>query len=147
MFDEWGIGHWGGPEGTVDKMFPPLASARTPAEVGAIPLPRPEADADTSPIARCHADGYPVFGYAGSLYEWSWWIRGMERFMIDLASEPKMAEAIIAKVEAHTTRLALAAAGVGIDVLCFYDDAGMQRGMQISPRLWRRYIKPAWRRD
>ena len=57
-----------------------------------------------------------------------------------------LAQAVIHKVEAHTTRLAMATARAGIDVVCFYDDAGMQSGMQISPELWRRFIKPAWKR-
>ena len=74
-----------------------------------------------------------MFGYTGSIYEWSWWLRGMERFMIDLAEDPPLAEAVIRKVEAHTTSLALATARLGVDVLCMYDDAGTQRGMQISP--------------
>ena len=80
----------------------------------------------------------------GSIYEWSWWGRGMEQFMMDLVSETRLAEAIIEKIEMHTTRLATATARAGIDVVCLYDDAGMQSGMQISPRLWRRFIKPAW---
>jgi len=66
--------------------------------------------------------------------------------MMDLVADPPMAEAIIRKVEGYTTRLATASAALGIDVLCFYDDAGMQRGMQIAPDLWRRHVKPAWRR-
>jgi uroporphyrinogen decarboxylase len=53
---------------------------------------------------------------------------------------------VVRKVEAHTVRLALATAQAGVDVLCFYDDAGMQRGMQIAPALWRQFIKPAWQR-
>jgi uroporphyrinogen decarboxylase len=65
---------------------------------------------------------------------------------MDMAGDPAMAEAVVRKVEGHTTRLALATARAGVDVLCMYDDAGTQRGMQISPHCWRRYIKPAWRR-
>jgi hypothetical protein len=37
--------------------------------------------------------GYPVMGYAGSIYEWSWWLRGMEQFMVDLLEEPGLARA------------------------------------------------------
>jgi len=145
-FDEWGIGHLaGGAEGTLDRSYPPLAGAKSLADVEALPSPLIETDVDTSPIERHHAAGYPVFGYAGSIYEWAWWIRGMQEFMIDLAAAPEMAEAILRKITDHTTRLAVASARAGIDVLCFYDDAGMQTGMQISPRLWRRFIKPAWR--
>lgn len=146
-FDEWGIGHWaGGLEGSLDKAFPPLARATSVREIEVHPAPVIEVDVDASAVTVFHAAGYPVFGYAGSIYEWSWWLRGMEQFMMDLVSESAMAEAIVRKVEAYTTRLALASAQAGVDVLCFYDDAGMQSGMQIAPDLWQRFIKPAWRR-
>ena len=92
-----------------------------------------------------HERGYPVFGYAGSVYEWSWFLRGMQEFMIDLAADAGMAEAIIRKVAEHTRCLALETARAGVDVLCFYDDVGMQTGMQISADMWRRFIKPRWR--
>jgi uroporphyrinogen decarboxylase len=123
-----------------------LAAAKSVGDVEALPSPTIEPEADATIVADYHAAGLPVFGYAGSIYEWSWWLRGMEQFMIDLAEDPVLAEAIIHKVELHTTRLALATARSGVDVLCMYDDAGTQRGMQISPAWWRRYIKPAWQR-
>lgn len=145
-FDEWGIGHWaGGLEGTVDRTYSPLARARLVRDVEALPCPVIETGTGRSAIEDYHAAGYPVFGYAGSIYEWSWWLRGMADFLVDLVSNPALAEAVIHKVADHTTRLAIASARAGIDVLCFYDDVGTQRGMQISPALWRRYVKPAWR--
>ena len=65
--------------------------------------------------------------------------------MVDLVANPDLAEAIIDRVATYTRTLALETARAGVDVLCFYDDAGMQTGMQISPALWRRFIKPRWR--
>ena len=146
-FDQWGIGHLAADvEGTVDKTYPPLARAASVRDVEALPSPVIDLDVDSSAVEAYHAAGYPVFGYGGSIYEWSWWIRGMADFMVDLVSNPPMAEALIGKVADHTTRLALASARAGVDILCMYDDAGMQHGMQISPDLWRQFIKPAWRR-
>jgi uroporphyrinogen decarboxylase len=146
-FDEWGIGHWaGGLEGSLERHYPPLASAGGVGQIESLPSPRIDTTADRSVVERFHEAGYPVFGYAGSIYEWSWWLRGMEQFLMDLVSEPAIAEAVLRKVEAHTTQLALATAETGVDVLCFYDDAGMQRGMQLAPALWRAFVKPAWRR-
>ena len=55
-----------------------------------------------------------------------------------------MADALIEKVKNYTTQLALSTAAIGVDVLCFYDDVGMQTGLQISPKMWRDKIKPAW---
>lgn len=145
-FDEWGIGHSGpGVEGGIGRAYPPLAGAKSVRDIEAYPSPVIDTVADSSPIHRYRAAGYPVLGYAGSIYEWSWWLRGMEAFLEDLILAPHMAQAIIAKVTGHTRRLALASAAAGIDVLCFYDDVGMQTGMQISPEMWRRFIKPRWR--
>ena len=142
-FDEWGIGHWaGGAAGTYEKTLPPLARARSAAEVDALPTPRLDVGPSARAVHDYHERGYPVFGYAGSVYEWSWFLRGMEAFMIDLAADGAMAEAIIRKVAAHTESLALETARAGIDVLCFYDDVGMQTGMQISADMWRNFIKP-----
>lgn len=145
-FDEWGIGHLAGAEGTADRMFAPLAQAASVRDVEALPLPTIQTNVDTSPIQEYHSAGYPVFGYGGSIYEWSWWLRGMENFLADLVAEPALAEAVIRTVEKHTTRLATTVARLGVDVLCFYDDAGMQTGMQVSPQVWRQFVKPAWRR-
>ena len=145
-FDEWGIGHLkSDTQGSVDRTFCPLANAQSAEDVEVLPSPIVETDVDTSPIDAYHAAGYPVWGYGGSIYEWSWWLRGMEAFMMDLVSDPDVAQAVLGKVTDHTTRLAIATARAGVDILCFYDDAGTQRGMQISPNLWRQFIKPAWK--
>ncbi len=146
-FDEWGIGHQAaGSEATVERTLAPLARAESIADVEALPVPIIDTSADGSSVQAHHRAGYLVFGYAGSVYEWSWWLRGMENFLVDLLERPALAEAVIDKVAGHTMQLALATARAGVDVLCFFDDAGMQRGMQIAPALWRRYIKPAWSR-
>ena len=54
-------------------------------------------------------------------------------------------EEYIFKVAGYVEDLAIKSAAAGIDVLCFYDDVGMQTGLQISPETWRRFIKPLWR--
>ena len=69
----------------------------------------------------------------------------MDKFMMDLLLQPAFARALLGKITAYTEKLALASAQAGIDVLCFYDDAGMQSGMQISPDLWRKFVKTAWK--
>ena len=69
----------------------------------------------------------------------------MEMFMTDLILNPEIAGAIIEKITVYVKNLALESAASGIDVLCFYDDVGMQTGLQISPGMWRKYIKPSWK--
>jgi uroporphyrinogen decarboxylase len=145
-FDEWGVGHWaGGARATYERMYAPLARVRSVRDVEALPLPTVCRLPDPGRPGAYRARGFPVFGYAGSIYEWSWWLRGMQAFLEDLLLAPAVAEAVTHKVAAHTRALALATAQVGIEVLCFYDDAGMQTGLQLAPELWRRFIKPRWR--
>ena len=145
-FDEWGIGHWaGGAEDTYERMFPPFAAVKSADEIEKYPAPALDASGTAEKVRAFHDRGYPVMGYAGSVYEWSWWLRGMEQFMVDLLEEPDLARAIVEKAAGFTTRLALETARAGIDVLAFYDDAGSQWGMQVSPEIWRSVIKPAWK--
>ncbi|HVP17644.1 MAG TPA: uroporphyrinogen decarboxylase family protein [Spirochaetia bacterium] len=145
-FDEWGIGHWaGGARDTYERMFPPLAGLDSVEAVNSFPEPIVDVGDTPEKVRALHDRGYPVIGYAGSIYEWSWWLRGMEQFMVDLLADPAYASAVIARVAGFTRRLALATAAAGIDVLSFYDDAGSQAGMQISPELWRSFVKPAWK--
>ena len=144
-FDAWGIGHWaGGARDTYQKIFSPFARNITPEEIYNYPKPKLDTTGITEKIASYHKRGYPVIGYAGSIYEWSWWLRGMENFLGDLLLKPEVAGAILEKVASFTKKLALESARQGIDILSFYDDAGMQTGMQISPDLWRQFVKPAW---
>lgn len=144
-FDEWGVGHWaGGARDTYEQMFHPLAKVQDEDDLVGFPEPVIDSGAAVATVRRHHEAGYPVVGYAGSIYEWSWWLRGMEAFMIDLVSTPRFAKRLIDKVAGFTLRLARTLAATGADVLAFYDDAGMQTGLQISPALWREFIKPAW---
>jgi len=71
--------------------------------------------------------------------------RGTEQFFVDLASDEDFAVAFLEKL----TDLAmgmwdaqLSAIGDLVDVVCQGDDLGMQTGLQISPDMYRRIVKP-----
>ena len=84
--------------------------------------------------------------YCGSLYEWCGVIRGQEEFMIDLYEDPMYVEVLVEKVSELTKEMCLAAVRSGVDVICCYDDFGCQNALQISPALWRKFIKPGWKK-
>jgi len=116
-------------------MFPLLAGELDAARIRDLPEPIIVPGDAAERVAAFHDRGYPVADYTGSIYEWSWWLRGMEQFLVDLLDQIDLAETLVAKVAGFTTPLALATAEAGIDLLCFYDDAGSQSGMQISTPL------------
>jgi uroporphyrinogen decarboxylase len=82
---------------------------------------------------------------AGSVFENAWQLRGMDQFMVDLATEPNMATYImdrLIEVIVENTRRALELAGDLIDMVYFYDDIGAQERLMISKNMWRRLIRP-----
>jgi uroporphyrinogen decarboxylase len=80
-----------------------------------------------------------------SLFEASWYLRGMAEFMLDLAANPEMAHALLrhlTDVAKATTALFLKEVGQYIDIYRVGDDLGMQSGTLISPGMFREMVKP-----
>lgn len=83
--------------------------------------------------------------FSGSVFEFSWYMRGMEQFLMDLLINPDFANKIMEKVSTFFIELTtetLKAANGRIDMVRCGDDIGGQTGMLISPVLWRKMIKP-----
>jgi len=81
----------------------------------------------------------------GGPYENALWIRGFDQFPMDLVSDEKMARAILDKIteiDIGFWDAQLSAVGDLVDIVCQGDDMGMQAGMQISPEIYRKLIKP-----
>lgn len=72
-------------------------------------------------------------------------LRGYEQFCVDLAWDPKFAEALLDKITETDIELwdhFMNAVGDYVDVVCQGDDVGMQTGLYISPAMYRQFIKP-----
>jgi uroporphyrinogen decarboxylase len=85
----------------------------------------------------------------GGIFEWSWALRGFERFLLDLIEKPGVACAILdcfTDIYIENTVRVIEAAGGLLDMVYTYDDVGMQRGLLMSPRMWRKYILPRHQR-
>ena len=132
----------------------PLAHARTVAEVETWDgWPSPD-DWDTGTlkdkIAALNREGpYHVRYEVGGIFEWSWGLYGLDRFLIDLKQRPAVPCAIMDCFTdlyiANVTR-ALEAAGGTLDMVYTYDDVGIQRGLMMSPAMWRTFILPRHQR-
>ena len=131
----------------------PLAGAETVADVMNWDWPSPD-DWDVSGVreqCEClNADIRFHLRYeVGGIFEWSWALRGFERFLLDLVERPDVACAIMDRftdIYAENTLRAVEAAGGLLDMVYTYDDVGMQSGLLVSPQMWRRYILPRHQR-
>ncbi len=97
-------------------------------------------------IAEVNADGERcIMIKGGSIFEYSWYMRGFERTFMDMALTPEFTEYIMDRVAdfcvAHIDR-ALAAAGDLIDLIFTADDIGHQQGLLLSLGMWEEIIKP-----
>ncbi|MCL2658921.1 MAG: hypothetical protein FWD64_00180 [Acidobacteriaceae bacterium] len=90
-------------------------------------------------------DSYSIRYRAGSVFETAWSLYGLDRFLVDLASDPALPVYIMERIgEVHLENLyrVLKSAGDLIDIVYFYDDLASQTGLLMSPRLYERYIQP-----
>ncbi|MFC1614583.1 uroporphyrinogen decarboxylase family protein [Gemmatimonadota bacterium] len=97
-------------------------------------------------IAAINADEeYCIYCLIGNLWEKSYYMRGFEQALVDLALHPVMLRTIMQKVTdfciEHTRRILEAADGK-IDVVFTADDMGTQEDLIMSVESWEQHIKP-----
>lgn len=83
--------------------------------------------------------------FGGHIFQSSQSLRGWENFLVDLLVNQKFAEALMDRqAEGHMKRFERYAETVGkyVQVVHVEDDLGMQDGPIISPKLYRKMVKP-----
>jgi uroporphyrinogen decarboxylase len=150
----------------------PLASATSVAEIDRFPWPDPD-DFDYEVVAEVlrsvpgetarairtvysiQRPGQTRTATARGLGPGSWIpllctvfdLVGMEEALIWLHTQPVLVEAVVAHLEAFLLgfqrRLLEATRGL-VDIFDFGDDFASQTGMLISPKHWRRFLKPTY---
>lgn len=93
-------------------------------------------------VETLHQQGLAVAAFAGSVFEQSWYIRGMEDLMMDLAAAPEVADYFFEHSAALQQRAAAEFARAGVDIIITGDDIAGQNGMLMSIETWREFLKP-----
>jgi uroporphyrinogen decarboxylase len=84
-------------------------------------------------------------GVGCTLFEMAWYLRGFERFLMDMASNKEFAHALMRRVLDIRKRQYgrfLAEAGPNLDIVYVADDIAMQSGPLMSPAMYREMVKP-----
>lgn len=89
-----------------------------------------------------HAQGFAVAGYAGSVFERSWAIRGLEDLMMDMLAAPEIAHWFFERTAALQCFAAEQFARAGVDIVITGDDIAGQRGLLMKLDVWREFLKP-----
>jgi uroporphyrinogen decarboxylase len=77
-----------------------------------------------------------------NIFKLSWELRGFDRYMIDLATDPLLVETLADRALDHLIEQSKQLLKSGVDMLMITGDIAMQKSMILSPVMWRKYFKP-----
>lgn len=127
----------------------PLSDIETVEEAEGYDFPNPHAPGRFKRAeADIHefGDEYYVIGDCElTMFELSWHLVGMEKFLRDLSLKKDYTEVLLEKSINWTEGIATELTKLGVDALWFGDDVGAQNGLLISPQLWRDTFKSKYR--
>ncbi len=126
----------------------PLRNATTVAEVAAHTFPDPVAagrfdDAEKA-IQKYRDETFIIGDLELTMFEMSWHMVGLEKFLMDMALGEEYVEALIDRVKEFSIGVGKRLVELGVDAIWFGDDFGAQNGMLISPGMWRNIFKPRY---
>ena len=144
---DWGIMGVTGSVAHFQKMLHPMANLQTIEEINDYPFPDFLEDYRWEGIPEKiqefkDQDLVVVAFMEMTTFEIAWYLRGMDLFMIDMLENVEFAEALLDRIATLHSEKAKRFVQSGADILMLGDDIGTQRGMMISPKLWRNMVKP-----
>jgi len=126
--------------------YPPLEACATVAELDRFPWPKVD-DWDYSQIEDeiVKVGEKATWSRSRGCFQTAQLMRGVEKFLIDLSLDPNFACHIMDKIMEFViedARLTIEAGGNRFTFVEYNDDIATQRGLLISPSMWRKYVKP-----
>jgi len=89
--------------------------------------------------------GALTWGEGGNrFFERLHFLRGFQKLMIDFLRDPPELHKLIDLVISANMRVVEKWLGIGVDVMSFQDDLGTQVSCMVSPRTFRRHLKPGY---
>jgi len=85
-----------------------------------------------------------VGGVTCTIFEGAQMLRGISRFMVDLIENEDFVNELMDRLVQYHFKVGKKLIELGVDILYIGDDVGAQQNMLISPRLFRKYLKPRY---
>ena len=93
-----------------------------------------------------YGDRFRVFHIGFSLYERAWTLRGMQNLLMDFYDHPRFVQELLNTIADYNIAQVKEAFKHDIDAVYFGDDWGQQHGLQMGPKIWRKFIYPVLER-
>ncbi len=149
--DEWGI-RWRWIANSAGSRYTeicrhPLADCRDPAEITLPDFSAGDRYAGCAGLVQRYGDRYCIVGsIVCTLFELAWYLRGMERVMLDMCANKDFFHAYLDRLLEWALEAGSRLAALGVDILYVGDDFGSQSTMLISPAMFREFFKPRYAR-
>jgi len=152
LHDEWGV-KWSQPESSLymDPVDFPLKGELSRARIADFPWPDP-ADEGRFKGLKEEAQRFRDTGsavifslYGLGLFETAWLLHGLEETLMDVMLKPALMEEFLDRILQFQMQLwehTLEAVGENVDICLHSDDMGAQKSPLISPKLYRKFLKP-----
>jgi uroporphyrinogen decarboxylase len=130
----------------------PMKGYETARDVERYPWWPDPARFDYAAAVDAAREAHKEFGVIGpwvSFFEIYCQLRGLEQAMVDLALYPNLVDAVLDRLEAIQTEMMgrfFDRAAKDLDLVFISDDLGAQRGLLMSPDMWRRHLEPRMKR-
>jgi len=148
--DEWGV-RYGlveyatrfGKGQYIEVIGHPLADDRAIDSYSTPDPSRPELYAGAAKAIREFKEDYWIVGGVPlTIFETAWALRGLERTLLDLVASPEFIERLFDIPLNYHLTMAMKLVAMGVDMIRLADDVGAQDRMLMSPKAWRRFLKP-----
>lgn len=146
--DAMGVAHEPGSEAAfhMTKMYHPMEKFDSVEQIESYPFldySSVTAEQQIQGVNELHSKGIAACGNMQcTIWETSWYLRGMENLMMDMMSEDPMAEVLLDKITDMSAKKASIYAEAGADLLFLGDDVGMQNSIMMSEELYCDWLKP-----
>ncbi len=148
--DEWGIGwrsvEYATPYGQgfyTEIAHNPLADDQAIVSYKPPDPQRPELYLEAKRVIQEYQADYWIVGVTvTTIFECAWALRGYERMLSDFLLKPDLAEALLDIPYRYHLAAAKKLAQLGVDMIWLGDDVGAQQAMLVSPKTWRKFLKP-----
>lgn len=147
--DEWGleyrdVGLYS------EAVVRPLSKCESIEDLEAYDFPDAHAEGRFDHAKLVITENKHEYGIIGDLeaciFELAWNLVGMEKFMMDLATEEDYVFVLLDKLLDFSLECGKIMIDLGADLIWTGDDMGTQTGMMISPQMWREHFKPRMKR-
>ncbi len=128
----------------------PLSNAETKDDLDNYDFPDPleEGRYDLAREAvKKYSDEYAIVGdLECAMYVTSWYLVGLEKFLMDIAMKKEYTFELLDRILEISIATGKELIEIGADIIWAGDDFGTQKGMLMSPEMWRDIFKPRYKK-